>query len=294
MERSSLEVSQNSTGEILRDVLAQKMSRNPSFSLRAFARSLGVSHTYLSLVLNGKKSLSLRKVIQFAEILNLEERESAAFIRAGTAEARGRAAEKVRASASRKKPVTETCEDFFALEVDRFRILSDWYHLPLLELTYTKDFKSDPAWIAKRLAISVDQARNAIDRLKRMGLLMECGGKLSKTNSRLSVLPKGFEKPIRDFHRQMIAKASESMELEEPEDYAARDITGASFAIDPAKLPEAKRRITAFRRSMIKFLTEGESSEVYQLNIQFFPITSRRFQRANHSRKGVVVKRGVK
>lgn len=282
MDRSTAPNLNISTAEILRDVLARKMSRNSSFSLRAFARDLGVSHTYLSLVLNGKKSLSLKKVIQFSQLLQLDEREADLFMKAGAREARGRASQKAEVAPvlSKKKQKEEEIK-FFELETDRFRILTDWYHIPLLELTYTKDFINDPAWIARRLSISVEQARNAISRLKRLGLLEECGGKLTKTNAKLAIVPRGFETAVRDYHRQMLQKASDAMESGTAEDYAVRDITGSTIAIDPTKIPEVKRRIAAFRRSMLKFLSDKETSEVYQLNVQFFGISS-------------PVKRGVK
>lgn len=282
MDRSTAPNLNISTAEILRDVLARKMSRNSSFSLRAFARDLGVSHTYLSLVLNRKKSLSLKKVIQFSQLLQLDEREADLFMKAGAREARGRASQKSEdAPVLSKKKQKEEEIKFFELETDRFRILTDWYHIPLLELTYTKDFINDPTWIARRLSISVEQARNAISRLKRLGLLEECGGKLTKTNAKLAIVPKSFETAVRDYHRQMLQKASDAMESGNAEDYAVRDITGSTIAIDPAKIPEVKRRIAAFRRSMLKFLSDKETSEVYQLNVQFFGISS-------------PVKRGVK
>ncbi len=290
MERSSAPELNISTSEILRDVLARKMSRNPSFSLRAFARDLGVSHTYLSLVLNGKKALSLKRVIQFAQLLQLDGREADLFMKAGAHEARGRAAQKTKSIATRSKKLDREEEEFFEIEADRFRVLCDWYHIPILELTYTKDFRNDPVWIARRLSISPEQARNAISRLKRMGLLEECGGKLTKTNAKLAVVPKGFETAVRDFHRQMIQKASDVLESSNDEEFAARDITGSCMSIDPAKLPEARRKIDAFRRSMLKFLTDGESSEVYQLNVQLFGVSTRRQEKT----KSVSVKRGVK
>lgn len=274
MDRSTAPNPNISTAEILRDVLARKMSKNSSFSLRAFARDLGVSHTYLSLVLNGKKSLSMKKVIQFTQLLQLDARESDLFMKAGALESQGRIAQKVKTGPvlSKKKAKQEELK-YFELEVDRFRMLSDWYHIPIMELTYTKDFQNDAAWIARRLSISPEQARNAIARLKRLGLLEECGGKLSKTNAQLAIVPKGFEKAVRDYHRQMIQKASDAIESGNAEDYAARDITGSTISIDPAKIPEAKRKIAAFRRSLLKFLSDGESSEVYQLNVQFFGVS---------------------
>jgi uncharacterized protein (TIGR02147 family) len=279
-----------STREILRDILARKANRNPSFSLRAFARDLGVSHTYLSLVLNGKKLLSMGKVIQFSTLLGLDEREADIFVKAGAREARGKAFERAGAKQKPGARSRRVAESYFELELDRLRLLSDWYHIPLLELTLTNDFEMDPKWIGKRLGISGQQVTDAIDRLKRLGLLEERSGRVTKAQAFLSVQPAKSEKPVRDFHRQMILKAVDAIASPQGESYEARDVTGSTMAVDPRLMPEAKRRIQAFRRSLIRFLTSGEPTEVYQLNVQLFPLSVR--PRAANS--GQVVKKGMK
>ena len=43
--------------QLLANTLAQRKARNPGYSLRAFARSLEISPSFLSEILNGKKTL---------------------------------------------------------------------------------------------------------------------------------------------------------------------------------------------------------------------------------------------
>jgi uncharacterized protein (TIGR02147 family) len=279
-----------SIAAVLRDVLARKLSRNPHYSLRALARDLGVSHTYLSLVINEKKALSMKKVVHFSRLLELGERESEAFVQAGAREARGRAFEKAELEdpRSRSKAPAET---YFQLETDRFRLLGDWYHLPILDLTLTRGFRSDSRWVAARLGITLDQARDGIERLKRVGLLEERDGVLNKVAANLIVRPAAPTDSVRAYHRQMIGKALESLQSAAPADREARDITGVVLPVDPRRLPEAKRRIARFRLALMKFLSEGESSELYHLNLQLFPLTRPAAPRPKAA-KGLVLKRG--
>ena len=283
-----------STADILRDILAQKMGRNPSFSLRAFARDLDVSHTYLSLVLNGKKTLSMKKVVQFCNILKLEQKSANSFIQASARETKGRAFQKAQNPVPTRKSKTAKPEEaYFILETDRFRVLDDWYHIPILDLTFLDDFKSDENWIARKLDLAPTQVRDAIQRLKRLGLLEERNGKLVKTHAKIFIpRPNRPDPNIRKYHKSMINRALIALESADPDDFAGRDITGVTIPIDPSLIPEARERISKFRKSLWKFLSSGEHTELYQLNIQLVPLTRRKIGR--DLVKGEILKRGSK
>ncbi len=55
-----------------------------------------------------------------------------------------------------------------------------------------------------------------------------------------------------------------------------RDITSITMAIDAKKLPLAKAMIKNFRRQLSEFLESGNKNEVYNLNVQLFPLTKRK------------------
>src|SRR5688572_27201459 len=63
----------------LKSVLADRISRNPKYSLRALARQLEVSPTLLSKVNRGEKNLSVQNAQNVSYRLNLSERESEYF-----------------------------------------------------------------------------------------------------------------------------------------------------------------------------------------------------------------------
>lgn len=262
------------------------MSRNPAFSLRALARSLGVSHTYLSLILNGKKTLSLKRAIQFAQLLGLDKRESDLFIETAKNEASGRLLERLQlnpeGSRARAKKVKQ--QRFFELESDRFHIVADWYHFPIMVLTETKGFRQDPKWIAQRLGISPEQVVDGIDRLKRLGLLEEKNGQLRKSDHPVLVRPKRADVSVRTYHEKMIAMALEALSKV---DFEARDFNGYVIPVNVSRIPEAKKRIAKFCVAMMEFLSEGECTELFQLNLQLFPLT-------NYKPAGPVLKTGEK
>lgn len=64
---------------ILQQTLQSKQKKNSRYSLRAFARDLRVSPSFLSEVLNGKYGISRQLARQIAERLGFDAKESAHF-----------------------------------------------------------------------------------------------------------------------------------------------------------------------------------------------------------------------
>ena len=61
--------------------------------------------------------------------------------------------------------------DYDRIGLDAFQVISDWYHLAIVELANTPDFRGEPYGIARSLGISVVEARAALERLLRLGML---------------------------------------------------------------------------------------------------------------------------
>jgi uncharacterized protein (TIGR02147 family) len=157
------------------------------------------------------------------------------------------------------------------LTADAFAVIADWYHYALLELTFVKSFQSSPRWIAKTLGISPAEASMAIERMVRLGLLEKRHGKLCKTAAFLSNGPDGFTAPaLRELQRQLLQKALHAIDHVPIEE---KDITSMTMAIDPAKLPEARKRIRNFRRELCAFLEQGPRLRVYNLGLQLYPVS---------------------
>ena len=57
---------------LLQRELSIRCEKNPRYSLRAFSRALGMSHTALSFVLSGKRPLSKNAARKVSEVLQLD------------------------------------------------------------------------------------------------------------------------------------------------------------------------------------------------------------------------------
>jgi uncharacterized protein (TIGR02147 family) len=235
----------------LLDELSARKTRNPAYSLRAYARDLGLSLTALSDALAGKRQLSRKNVSKLASRLCWSP-------------------DRTRAALSEVKGVPAFQQEFTAIEEDHFRVISDWYCMAILALSGLKDHSSDPAWIAERLNISVFEAKSGLERLVRLGALRVQGGKLKQTKSRLSVSSEVPSSAIRKFHRSHLELAEASIDGTAMD---LRELSAITFPADPKKLKEIKKEIVSFRRKIAKRMETEGCSEVYAFTMQLFPLT---------------------
>jgi uncharacterized protein (TIGR02147 family) len=240
---------------LLRQELARRCEKNRGYSLRAFARALGVSHTYLSLVLAGKRKVTSRLAATLVEALSLGPDQARALTRKARAKA---------TPASVAFPAHQVSLDTFAL-------ISDWYHYAILSLLELPGSRFEPKWIAARLGISEVQAKLAMECLSRLGLVEERGGRVRQAGKPIKIENTVSTAASRKFHKQILEKALESLE-NDPMD--VRDFSAMTFAMDPAQVPQALKRIRAFRRSLMQELeAEGTPRRVYKLSVQLFPVS---------------------
>jgi uncharacterized protein (TIGR02147 family) len=240
---------------LLQDELLKRKQKNSMYSLRALARDLEISTTSICDLLNDKRTLSKKNQEKVVEKLHLSP-EQANFIKD---------------EASQKK-LESTLEDVnrLYLEEDTFNTIANWYYPAILNLAKLKKNKSCPNWIASRLGISVKEAQMAIERLQRLGLIEIKRKKLSRTAQPLSVGANIPSRALKKFHHDTLSKAQDSLYNVPIE---LREISSVMMAINPGKIQEASNILKKAKRKITKLLEEGQTSEVYLLAFQLFPLT---------------------
>jgi uncharacterized protein (TIGR02147 family) len=238
----------------LHEEFTARSQKNARYSLRAFAKHLGVSHTLLSLIMAGKRPLTLKTAKLVTERLELPPEKAVSLMRVG--------------EASKSKAYNYKYE---FLDLKTFDLISDWVHFAILSLTETTSALMSPKWIAKRLAINETQAKVAFQRLTEVGLIAEKDGRWRQTGKPIKVENTVSTSTTKKFHRQMIEKALESLETDPME---VRNFSSVTLAMDPADIPYATERIKQFRRELQAELEmRGTPKEVYNLTIQIYPVS---------------------
>ncbi len=249
----------NSVSEFLKEIYLEKKDKNPAYSISAMARDLEISQSLLSLVLSGKRNLSSKKLIQVSNKLKFNTQQTEKLF-----------------NISRYENITNPeKKEALYLEVDKFKYIYNWYHLAILDLVTLKSFRPHYAWIAKALGIEQIEVQDAVERLQRLGLLeINEKNEWINTNMRLIIPTKNSKASIRNFHLQMMKKAMDELSKTSQKDFLRREISGITLTLAPEKLEIAKKRIRQFKQEMYDLLDDEDCKEIYQLNIQFFPLTS--------------------
>lgn len=240
--------------ELLNSILAQRKAKNSKYSLRALARSLGISPASLSLILAGKREISTRHAIQILDKLRVTDPDIHTSLVKST----------ISAKSAPKKTVTYT-----ELDLERFAIIRNWEHFALLA-AIDIDPKISEAALAKKFDLKISVVRDAIARLTRVGLLKKTASGWSSVQPNQETRPTPTpNSDLRECHRQHIEKALDSLRNDPIE---KRHISGTTMTLSPEKFGLAAMAIMEFHRKLSELADDGNATTVYRLNIQFFPL----------------------
>lgn len=237
--------------ELLKMALQERCAKNPMYSLRSFARATGISHTVLSLVLSGKRKLSKKATLKLAEFLELNPQQKQKLMKAHSG---------------------PTAEDYQTISLDTFEVISDWYHYAILSLLELPDAKFEARWIAKQLGVQILNAKMAMERLQRLGLVSQDEeGRWKQTGQPIKVDNNISTVATRKFHKQLLNRAAESVDKDP---IPVRDFSSMTFTLDPSQVEYARKRIREFRRQLVAELeVKGRPTTVYNLTMQLYPVT---------------------
>ena len=259
--------------QYLDDWFQAQKAADERFSHRLFARRAGVrSPSLLKEVINGRRNLTPNTVPGFAKALRLRG-ESAEFFRslvqldqADTHAEKNEAWERVAASRRFRQ----------ARPIDggMVRVLSNWYYLAIRELAQCRDFVATPEAVAQRLQprITVAQAREALDTLFELGMLVERGGRVVAADVSIATPHEVLGVAAQNYHRGMLERAAESMETVDRE---RRHLLGVTVAIPREMVPTLKAELDAFQERLMHLCDErvADADAVYQINLQLVPLS---------------------
>lgn len=243
----------------LKKVLNQKFKemkqKNDSFSLRAFAKKLGVGHATLSNYLIGKRSISAKLAVKIIHALELDLKDQDVLLALFQKDEAGNQ----------------------YVEIDKLKIkaVTEWYYSAISSLSETMDFHSDPGWIAERLGISRKTAETAIEDLITLKILMrkDDGSIVPQSDDYILRSNEITENILRKLWQQHLDKSKEKLASEE---LSKMSIVSGVLPMSPESIPEAKKMIVKFLDNLTKFLGVGDKSEVYLASIQLVPLTKRK------------------
>lgn len=259
----------------LKDYYCFQKFKNTAYSLRVFSRQAGYrSASFFKMVMDGQRDLTEDGIENFSRALKLTNSESeffrnlVHFNQAETIESKQRFAHEMTRSKTFEKlrPLTRT----------KFQYLSHWYNVAIRELITLDGFREDNDWIASMLipAITPQQAANAIRLLSELGLIARnAEGKLVQTEADIVSGDEVISNSIAQFHREMILRGREAIDVFEKKD---RQIAAVTIAVDEATQEKVHELARKFRKDLLALAHQPKAtSQIMQINVQLFPLSKK-------------------
>lgn len=240
--------------EELLKTLSKRQANNPAYSIRAFARDLDINPATLSSLINQKRPLTLKTALCLIDRLDWPP------------------ALKKKVIGNLTKSHTDE-KNYIEIPESHGELLARWETFAILSFLEIPPQKFTARELALKLEVPFGEILVCLGILEQFGYIQESAGKWSlklvECRASTSDVPNTF---LRKGHKRKTLRGLQSLE-EDPVEL--RDFTDITMAIDPSKIPEAKERIREFRRDLCAFLEDGEKKQVYQMNIQLFPLSHR-------------------
>ncbi len=256
---------------ILRNEFERRVTRNKSYSLRAYARDLGFSPAALSSVLNLKKGLSEKKASEITARLGLSKKEKEFFVLSVISQhsrsslKRKNALEKVKQERLRQARISK-------IESGDFASLQSWYSLALLEMMELPSCTHKLEWFAKKLALNSIIVKGALERLAKAGLVSFKNGKYRPLTTESVTEVDVPSQAIKKFHAELLKKAEAALFFDP---VLEREFLNMTVAFPSTEIEEAKQVIREFQEAFAQRFyhdTLHKKDSVYQLSLQFFRI----------------------
>ncbi len=243
----------------------RRKNRNQTYSLRAYARHLGIPASSLALILKGDRKVPQRRVESLCQKLGLSQAETQIF---------RMAAERSKASlknlVSQTEPVLPSSKKLN--DAEHSKIISEWEHYAFLSLMDTQDFSPKADWIAKRLGISVRRVDAVLNQLLKYKLILrdDRTGLITKNRAHVTTTDGVPSSALRKAHEETLELAIRKLNNLGPDE---RNYSAITVATSPARILEANEMIREFRRRLMGFLEDEEKSEVYRVMFLVFPLS---------------------
>ncbi|MBN1578196.1 MAG: TIGR02147 family protein [Chitinispirillaceae bacterium] len=243
------------------------------FSYRYIAQKAGLkSSGFISWVIAGKRTISLKLAHKLTKIFNLGKRETEYFLllvshnQATTVEERQHYLDRLLAFRSTRATVVER---------DRDQYYSRWYYSVIRELVALTPIKDGQA-VASLLKPSItrSEAKEALELLCRLNLIRkEENGGYERIDPALTSGPDVDPAIIHAFQVTMMQLAQSAPYRIPKED---RDVSTLTISCNEADLARIRERVRQMRAEITEIACESENADrVFQINTQIFPLSKK-------------------
>lgn len=255
--------------QYLNEILVERRRRNPYYSMRALARDLRVSPSFLSGVLAGKRMFSSAKIQEVTRYLRLDVRQSNYL--ASLADFHAVCSEDARSTLASRLAIMRLESTREEVAADETTVLDDWYLPAMLLLAEISPGGLNSRLASRRLGISRKQATRALGKLeKEKWIIRSIDGRWKRTLPSITVHADRNTASFRKYHLRMLAKTHWAFRNIPAEVRVNRSET---LALHPEDLPRFRQLVYEFSQRVAgTFHNNRTGSKIYHLGISAIPL----------------------
>lgn len=246
----------------LKNELHRKKKKNPKYSLRSYARDLGVSPATLSKIITGQAVLTPKVFRKFKAKL---PHDSKTILKMENDLIHLKKHRDCRSSLIFDQRKLNTAE---------FNLIYHWYYWAILETFALYDFKNDPDWIRKKLKLkNTKVVLDAFYQLEKLKLLKQTPDGLAP-NFHFVGEEEVFTSSAKKKEKQkqllkLSLKALDEIPIQ------IRSHSDVCIALDDSLIPAIKNKILKFNIELGKFINtkSKKMNKIYSFQIGFFPLS---------------------
>jgi uncharacterized protein (TIGR02147 family) len=246
--------------------------KNPAFSYRYFALKAKVNSSgLLKNVIDGKRGLGRGLIVRCAEAMKLKKRE-AEYFECLVDFNEARKVEEKRIFFERLLALRKP--DAHLMQANQFEFYSKWYYAAIREWIGIAPFRGDYAELARSLdpAIRPEQAEKAVRVLEDLNLIVkDPHGRFRQAQSLVTTGPEVESVGVAQYQIACMDLAKDAIDRHAA---PARDLSTLTLSLTGEGFASLKEEIVSFRKKLLALeRTFPGPDRVYQLNVQFFPLT---------------------
>lgn len=246
-------------------------SQQPQWTLSSWARKLGLeSTTSLTMILNGQRKVGARieeALIRYFEFSGADLRHFQLLIRRGKFPTADPIAEIIDNEIKKYQPQ----ELRILLSEAEFTRVNRWHYYSLRQVARIQPIPYDNIFLNRIFKTDppIDFCQ-AIDDLTQLGLLYEVDGMFKATAVVATTSQNIPSEAIKSYHEEIGNLALKAIRKYSPDE---RSFQSSTLSFDRGKTAEAQLLINKFIDDFDKLMYTSSGNSVYQINVQFFPLT---------------------
>ena len=258
--------------QYLEAMIVFKKDSDRHFRKKQLAKDLSITPSYLTMILNGKRDLTINLVNDLAQNLQLtaqEENFLELLVQFNNSDG-----DLSKSKFLERMKKFKRYQELNPEELKIHEYMSNWLNVVIREMTALDEFNDNPGWIKERIKFptTTEDVKKSLAFLKKNQIIKKNkNGSYAKPAYQISCMDQVFSNALISFHRSFLKLAGDSTRYAKTEE---RKLLGHCVALEEKNIVKAQEIIqNAYDQIQALQKVTDKGEVVYFMELAVFPIT---------------------